>query len=122
MQYSKELHIIVPIDYQANGCVVYGGSWIDASKLQDDDIHLFRENGKPIKTQYGYKLCIGTPESFAMMKNVILESVRTADNLLVAYERIMTGKARKLDLIAYAHGNAGRIQFLLNNRRYITKG
>jgi len=119
--YSKELHLIVPVDYKERGCIVYGAEWVKTEKLINEDIHFFHENGKLIRTRYGLQICVGTPESFALMNNVILENVRTADNMLVAYERVMTGQTDKLEMIAYAHGDEGRRQFRHNRRRYITK-
>lgn len=118
---SKELLLRVPVDYQENGCVVYGANWVEIEKLTDEDIHFFHSNGKIIKNRYGFQLCVGTPESFSMMPNVILESVKTAENLLIAYERVMTGESKKLEMIAYAHGDVGRRQFKNNRKRYNPK-
>ena len=120
--YSKELHLIVPIDYKQRGCIVYGAEWVQIEKLPNEDVHFFHDNGKLIRTKHGLQICVGTPESFPLMKNVILENVRTADNMLVAYERVMTGASEKLEMIAYAHGDKGRSQFQKNRNRYIPKG
>ena len=119
--YSKELHLIVPVDYQIRGCKVYGAEWVKTDQLHNKDIHFFHDNGKLIRTKHGLQICVGTPESFPLMKNVILENVRTADNMLIAYERVMAGLTDKLDMIAYAHGDKGIKQFKNNKRRYITK-
>jgi hypothetical protein len=62
-----------------------------------------------------------TPESFPLMKNVILENIRTAENMLIAYERVMAGESETLDLIAYSHGDKGREQFKKNRKKYISK-
>ena len=104
--YSKELHLLIPVDYKDRGCIVYGAEWVKTDELHNEDIHFFYDNGKLIKTKYGLRICVGTPESFTLMKNVILENVRTADNML----------------IAYAHGYEGRAQFQKNRNRYIPKG
>ena len=117
--YSKELHIEIPVNYRKNGCKVYGARWVDLKKLEDKDIHFYnRVESQP----FGYELCIGTPESFQMMKNVILENVKTAENMLIAYERVMTGASDCLELISYAHGEKGRKQFLQNRAKYLPGG
>lgn len=119
--YSKELHLIIPFDYQKRGCIVYGAGWVNTDKLPNEDIHFFHDNGKLIRTKHGLQICVGTPESFPLMNNVILENVRTADNMLIAYERVMAGLTDKLEVIAYSHGDKGRRQFRKNKQRYITK-
>jgi len=115
-EYSKCIEIIVPYDYQKTGCRVYGGAWIDISKLKDDECHMLDSlnDGR-------YQLCVGVPASFAEQKNAILESVRTADNYLVAYERYQKGLTDHLDLITYAHGFAGIIQYEMDTKKYTTK-
>ena len=120
-KYSKELHLCIPIDYQNRGCIVYGANWIETEKLENNDIHFFHNNGELIRTKYGLQICVGIPDSFPMMKNVILENVRTAENMLIAYERLLTGQSDKLELIAYMHGERGRMQFQQNEKRYTTK-
>lgn len=120
--YSKELHLCVPVNYRNKGCIVYGADWVKTEKFADDDIHFFHEDGELIRTRHGLQICVGTPESFPLMRNVILENVRTAENMLIAYERVMTGATEKLEMIAYAHGEDGRIQFQQNRKRYIPKG
>lgn len=121
-EYSRELHLVVPLQYRQNGCEVYGAGWVDVKRFENKDIHFFHDNGNLIKTRYGLKVCVGTPESFPLMKNVILENVRTAENMLIAYERVMTGASDHLELIAYAHGDDGRRQFQRNRSRYIPRG
>lgn len=117
--YSRELHIEIPVDYRENGCKVYGARWVDLKKLEDKDIHFYnRTKHHP----FGYELCIGTPESFPLMKNVILENVKTAENMLIAYERVMAGASDRLELIAYTHGENGRKQFLQNRAKYLPGG
>ena len=119
--FSKELHLRVPVDYRNRGCIVYGAGWIKTEKLANEDVHFFHDNGKLIRTRHGLQICVGTPESFPLMRNVILENVRTAENMLIAYERVMTGSSDKLEMIAYAHGEQGRIQFQQNKKRYIPR-
>ena len=121
-KYTKELHLIIPPDYRDKGCIVFGAGWVNVEKLINEDIHFFHDDkGKLIRTTHGLQLCVGTPESFRLMKNVILENVRTADNMLVAYERVMTGVSDKLEMIAYAHGDKGKTQFRQNRKRYISR-
>ena len=120
-EYSKELYLKVPVDYKENGCYVYGARWLDITKLNFQDIHLVREKSITENTIWGYKLCVGTPESFAWMQNVILENVRTAEQMLIGYEHIMRGETKSLDIIAYDHGDAGRKQFKKNKHRFISK-
>ena len=117
--YTRELLIIIPVGYREKGCDVYGGKWIDLRKLKDEDYHFHYQDGQPFQTRYGYRLCVGTPESFPLMRNVILESVRTAENMLIAYERIMIGESNHLEVIAYGHGDVGRVQFNNNTHKYL---
>lgn len=121
-EYSRELYLVVPVTYRVSGCEVYGAKWVDVKKLNNKDVHFFHKQDELIVTECGLKICVGTPESFLFMKNVILENVRTAENMLIAYERVMSGKANELELIAYAHGEAGRVQFKSNKSRYLPKG
>ncbi len=118
-EYSRKLWIIVPTNYRKNGCKVYGAKWVDLKKFENKDIHFY--NQAKLHAE-GYELCVGTPESFPLMRNVILENVRTAENMLIAYERVMTGSSDHLELIAYAHGENGRKQFQRNRARYIPRG
>lgn len=92
--YSKELFIVVPFDYLKNGCDLYGASWVDLHRIKEKDRHFFN---KCRKTKHGYQLCVGVPESFPLMKNVLLENVKTAENMLIAYERIMRGETSVLE-------------------------
>lgn len=110
-EYSKELRINIPVNYRSGGCKVYGGSWIDGRMFNDHDKHFYI----PI-TPNGYELCVGTPESFPTLTNVILENVRTAENMLIAYQRVMTGDSDNLSLKAYPHGKLGRLQFRIHKQ------
>lgn len=104
--FSKELEIIVPFDYSTSGCRVYGGKWIDEEKIPDSERHFYERNSKGL-----FLFCVGVPESFPRMKNVILENVRTASSMLIAYELFQTGQTEKLELLAYSHGNKGRREY-----------
>ncbi|MCR5629592.1 hypothetical protein [Eubacterium sp.] len=114
-EYSKVLYVEVPVDYKKNGCNVYGANWIDVKKIKEQDVHFYTRERKEF---YGYKLCVGTPESFPLMPNVLLENIRTAERMLIAYEQFMRGEIDKLNLIAYAHGDMGRKQFDRNRSKY----
>ena len=120
-QYSRELFLIVPANYKQAGCSVYGAKWLDFEKFRQEDLHFYPDDNAQLKRLYGNKLCVGTPDSFPLMKNVILENVRTAENMLIAYEKIITGASDALELIAYAHGEDGRQQFRKNRTKYIPK-
>ena len=117
-EFSRELYIEVPVDYRESGCKVFGAKWVDLEKLDKKDIHFYDHARLGC---LGYELCVGLPESFPLMKNVILENVRTAENMLIAYEKLMTGVSDKLELIAYAHGETGSKQFQRNRDRYIPR-
>ena len=77
--YSRELEIIVPFDYKKFGCKVYGGKWIDTN-LVEKKYHHF--NGK--RNDGYYLFCVGVPESFSKLDNVILENISTAEKMLIA--------------------------------------
>lgn len=112
-EYSRELKVIVPFNYKTEGCEIYGAKWLDLKRISLEDIHFFS-----IENDGSKKFCVGVPESFVTMKNVILENIRTAENMLTAYERFQKGKSSKLDLLAYSHGWKGRIEYDRNKRGY----
>lgn len=120
-EHSKEIHIELPMEYWNKGCNVYGCKWIDESKFRASDIHLFHSGNKLIENRYGYQMCVGVPESFKSMKNVLLEAVKTADNMLVAYERVQSGISDQMILNAYSHGDAGKEEYQNDRRRYVPK-
>lgn len=113
------MYIVVPLDYKSNGCQVYGGKWIDTKSLDEKDNHFFHgKDSRLLLTDHGLKFCVGTPESFHEMKNVILEAVKTADNMLVAYRKLQTGESSSLELKAYSHGDKGREEYMHDRKRY----
>lgn len=120
-EYSKQLFLELPIDYRERGCKVYGGKWINKSKFSVKDIHLFHSNSQLIENKYGYQMCVGTPESFPFMKNVLLEAVKTAENMLVAYERVQCGLSDRVILNAYSHGEAGKEEYRKDKKRYVPR-
>ena len=117
-EYSRELFILVPVDYQEKGCKVYGAKWLDTRRFENKDLHFYDDK---LPNPHGRLMCVGLTEAFPLMKNVILENVKTAENMLIAYERVMTGVSAKLELIAYAHGDDGIKQFRRNKARYTSK-
>ena len=110
--YSRELSIIVPYDYQTQGCEVWGGRWINRHSIPMEDQHFHENDGTLLR------FCVGVPSSFALMHNVILENIRTADNMLSAYEAYLTGKTTKIELIAYSHGEKGKVEYEQDKKRY----
>ena len=120
-EYSKVIYIELPMGYWNKGCNVYGCKWFDGSKFRARDIHLFPTRDKLIENRFGYQMCIGIPESFMSMNNVLLGAVKTADNMLVAYERVQSGISNQVILNAYTHGNAGKVEYQNDRRRYVAK-
>lgn len=109
--YSRELWIDIPFDYKMNGCIVYGGKWIDKSKIPLGQQHFYEYDSNK-----GYRLCVGVPESFIVMNNVILGCARTADHILTAYADFMSGRTDRIILKEYSHGETG-----INEYRKIKK-
>ena len=111
--FSRELEIIVPFDYKKTGCEVYGGKWIDTKLVKEEYQHFYgrRKDGC-------YLFCVGVPESFSQMENVILENIRTAEKMLIAYELYQTGETKTLELNAYSHGTKGINEYNKDKKRY----
>lgn len=114
--YSKELYIEVPYDYQEKGCYVYGGKWFDEEKIHKADRHFYER-----ETDGTRLFCIGVNKSFKNLKNVILENVKTADNMLIAYEQVQKGITNRANLIGYSHGEKGEREYERNRRKYRSK-
>ena len=115
-EFSRRLHLVVPYDYRKNGCLVYGGCWIDRQTIPVKDQHF---NG--VAKDGSLLFCVGVPGSFAQLKNVILENVKTADNMLTAYEKYQCGRSKSLELISYTHGERGINEYKREKKRYKTK-
>ena len=117
-EYSKEIIVVVPLDYKKKGCYVYGAKWVDIEKIPKRHRHFFLKN----TTEDGYKhICVGVPASHANMRNPILEDVRTAEHILVGYELYMSGAEKNIDLIEYSHGDTGIKEYEQNEKKYRTK-
>ena len=115
-EFSKEIFMKVPFDYRNTGCKIYGGKWIKYESLKSDkDRHFYKGNEK------GYEFCLGVPQSFPKMKNVLLECVKTADNMLVAYEQVKRNPNMKLQLNSYSHGAEGINEYRADRRKYISE-
>lgn len=122
-EYSKTVYVFIPWDYKAKGCCVYGCKWIDFAAIPYEDKHFYadlvnsaygerKEQYGFLLTPFGYRMCVGTPESFSGMKNVVLENVKTAESMLIAYEQFMEGQNTKINLLSYRHGYLGRKDYL----------
>lgn len=100
--FSKALEVIIPFSYKTEGCEIYGGEWINIKDIEVKHQHFNgkRDDGKLL-------FCVGVPDSFETLDNVILENIRTADKMLVAYHLLITGKTKNLELKAYNHGKRG---------------
>lgn len=115
-EYSKLLEVLVPFDYKTSGCKVFGGRWIDTEIIPESHHHF---NGK--NKDGSYLLCVGVPESFPNLKNVVLENVRTADRMLVAYELFQRGITDCVEILEYSHGEKGRKEYKNESKKYRTK-
>lgn len=115
-EYSKRVFVTIPRDYKLKGCNIYGGKWIN-TKVIPSRFHHFngqRQDGERL-------LCVGVPDSFKEMRNVLLENIKTADRMLTAYELFQTGKTNRLELIAYSHGEKGINEYRKQKKKYQTK-
>lgn len=100
--YSRELWVSIPENYNSVGCDIYGGKWIDIDKIPQSEQHVYE-----FDENRGYKFCVGVPDSFGDMKNVILENVRTADHILTAYADYISGRTNRIVLKQFSHGKRG---------------
>jgi hypothetical protein len=114
--YSRQLRIIVPFDYKEQGCHVFGGKWIDKNLVNSKDMHFHEKMDNGL-----YRFCVGIPESFPRLQNVILENIRTAENMLIAYEQLQKGLTKTIKLKAYSHGEKGKDEYRRDRKRYRTK-
>lgn len=112
-EYSKELQIVIPWDYKKNGCKVYGGSWLQEDLICIEDRHFYKQDKRGMR-----EFCVGVKDSFQTLNNVILENVKTAENMLIAYEQVQKGIARRAKLIGYAHGKKGEREYESNRQKY----
>ena len=111
-EYSRELWIRIPVKYKKDGCAVFGGKWINKEKIPQGQQHFY--NNDPNK---GYRFCVGVPDSFKTMSNVILENVRTADHILTAYADYISGRTKTIVLSQYSHGDKGINEYRRQKRK-----
>lgn len=114
--YSKKLRLSIPADYKDKGCKVYGGAWIDSNKIPEAHRHFYPARG--LYKSYGYEFCVGVPDSFKTLKNVILENIRTAEHLLIAYENYLCGNTDSIVIEGYSHGDRGILEYGKNKEKY----
>lgn len=118
--YSKELMVIIPYNYKTTGCKVFGGKWFDETIIPSKERHFYSK-----LPDGNYELCIGVPQSFKNMKNPILEAVKTAEKIMLAYEFFQKGISTKIDLYSFSHGGKGIDEFKKernkDKRKYRTK-
>lgn len=103
-KYGEDCYYEMPIS-KLTGSIDYSESLI-ASKD-------YANNGK-------YLFCVGVPQSFIHLKNVLLENVRTAESMMIAYESYQRGITKKVNLIAYSHGEKGKNEYNRNRKQYRT--
>ena len=64
------------------------------------------------------EFCVGVNKSFQTLNNVILENVKTAEHMLIAYEQVQKGITPRAKLIGYAHGDEGEREYERDRKRY----
>lgn len=112
-KYTKECIIIVPIDYKTNGCKVYCKKWKEILNIPNNRMHYEQEE------ICGFtKLCVGVKGSFSCLLNPILESLKTAEHILNAYELYIKGCSNDIILIDYKHGEEGLKEYESNSKKY----
>ena len=92
-----------------------GGSWFDIDKIPFEDRHFYET------PDCDYQFCLGVPQSFKSLRNVVLENVKTAEQMLFAYESYQQGMTNKVKLISYSHGKKGMDEYERNKKRYRAK-
>ena len=110
-EYSKKVIVIVPNNYPNTHCLVYGGNWIDIEKVSYDDRHFYPQ-------ECGLNLfCVGVPKSVNDYSNIILENLKTVENMLNAYELYQKGETNTLELLSYSHGKEGEREYGKQKRK-----
>lgn len=110
--YTKEVFVRIPYNYKYEGCIIEGAPWINTEKICPEDRHFYKGE------YFGFRFCLGVPESFAKLENVLLENLKTVDNMMVAYERLLRGADCSLSLKAYSHGKGGIAEYRSDRKRY----
>lgn len=112
-KYSREIYVVVPLDYKKNGCLVYGAKWENIFEIPDKHLHI---NKRYANNGY-HELCIGVPQSFSKEKNAFLSSIRTAEHILRAYMLFLSNESKNINLLAYSHGEEGVKEYEKNQRK-----
>ena len=115
-KYSKELKVIIPYNYKSTGCKIFGGKWFDETIIPSKERHFYSK-----LPDGDFELCIGVPQSFANMENPILEAIKTAENIMLAYEFFQKGISTKINLYSFSHGGKGIEQFKKEKIKYRRK-
>ena len=117
--YSRKILVDIPFDYKNSGCKIYGAKWLNFNRIPDNQLHIYHDK---VREPFGYEFCVGTPDSFKFLSNVILENVKTADRMLVAYEEFLKGRTTAVNLLAYSHGEAGRQEYINQRIQNLSRG
>lgn len=112
--HSFEVHLLIPYNYREAGCKVFCHRWEDIEKVPPEDLHFHHFD----KRNDHLQLCVGVPDSFRKMRNVILESSRTASKILQAYHLFLSGVTASVELLAYSHGYKGLEEYVQNKKRF----
>ena len=112
-EYSREIFVVVPLQYRKTGCLVYGANWDNISDIPDKYLHI---NKKYANGEY-HELCVGVPQSFEEEKNAFLSSVRTAEHILRAYMLYLSNETKSINLLAYSHGEEGIKEYEKNRQK-----
>lgn len=102
--YSRRLTIEIPFNYKNKGCNIFCENWAKSDKIPYSDRH-FNEIGNRTT------MCVGVPNSFKDLDNVILENIKTADNILEQYAEYLQGSSKTIRLRAYSHGKKGEQEY-----------
>lgn len=116
-EYDKKVYVVIPPNYKDVGCYVYDRFSFDVNIIPEEDRHMYDDDS--IK---GYScLCVGVPNSFKQMKNVILEAIKTSSNIVKAYMSYINKLSDKIELLAYSHGDKGKKEYESNKEKYRPK-
>lgn len=86
-------------------------------KIEYNKSHFYE---KDVNKEKQFKLCVGVPDSFTNLNNVLLENVRTAEYLLFYYERIQRD-GKEIPLKSYSHGEKGENEYKKDKRKFRNK-
>lgn len=105
-----EIYCIIPHDYRLIGCLVYDSNrYINWEKLPQEHRHINRKSDT-----FGNLLCTHLYIEAKDMKNPILENLKTAHDLLKAYNHYLITKDWTLN--EYKHGKEGEKEYYEKRR------